>query len=298
MEKKILELAKTYLKDNYSFLYNKECNAYEFEVYTDYTDVLDTDTLINYLNKGYSKNDIEDEIIESYIDVMADEEYRIANEIYNYINKLNPDLLIDYDKDDLRELLLGYGLIYSTVDVEYIIGKSEIPVNIMLETHEAFNHEFDYNDFSCDINKFFEHAKENIENGYLDKNDYSIITLIESQGYTVEEFLNYVNDEKASENKFFDSLYNEYLNATSGCNSLVVHRYMTLNELEELKKQEKIKINTNDKIGFVSHVYGAGSMLSISLEKPFEVDKNNCEIVIDGTYGYGVTDIYGWLKSA
>ena len=229
MENKIVELSKEFLEKTYSFLYNKEYKAYEFEVYLDYTDIMDSDMLLDYLKKGYDRMSIIEELYDSYLESMNSEEDFVLNRIYEYIESIDDSLLDDFDTMDLRELLvLEEELFYVTVDFDRIINGATIPINIMLESDESFNREFGHNEFTYDINEYFEYVEENINAG-MDKEDFSIITLIESQGYTVDEFLNYVNDEKASGNKFFDSLYNEYLNVTSGCNSLIVHEETKIN---------------------------------------------------------------------
>src|SRR5690606_16102697 len=133
--------------------------------------------------------------------------------------------------------------------------------------------------------------QEMIENGELEEKDISIYRLLESQGYTIEEFLE--ANENETDNTFLNSLVIEIANTTTMCNSLVVVRKMSLSEFLDVLDKDSITITTKDKIGLVDFVYGGGSIIEINLERDFEVKKGEFELIIDGNYGYGIEEIYG-----
>ena len=311
LEKMLVDLAEKYLKDNFSYRYDKTFDSFKFEVYLGYDDVIETDTLLQLLKEYDNDLDlIRDYIFELYIESISDEETWVVEQIGNHLRDNGYEDLIEYYEEkfhgDLRELFLfNHSLFYVHLDIDYILNAT-VPVNIMLENDVAFDHEFNMNSFETpytDLLEYFKNVKEEIESGYLKEEDYSFINLLKSQGYTFDEYISYceyqlideIKDCKHKDSEFMSSLLSEMLNTTSECNSLTVLREMSFNELQELKEQEEIEIKINDTIGYVDHVVGAGSMINIKLEKPFKVKTKNISLMIDGEYGYGITEIYGYI---
>ena len=125
----------------------------------------------------------------------------------------------------------------------------------------------------------------------------SLLWLINQQGYTEEQL------QQAYElnNSFLKSIENEMENVTTSMNALTFFVNMTFKDYINLKekiaenKEYIIKIPKKAECGLVDYWHGAGSLLSIELEKPVEIPaKYIWTINLDDNIGsYGVGEIYG-----
>lgn len=299
LNEQIIEFAKKWLKENYSYAYNTENDCYEFSVYLDYQDNhMSEDTVKRIMRnvKTMTKDNVSDAIYE-YLDEMFlgatdyDENY-LFELLYDEMKEVEEFKDVDIEIYELKELLIfEEGLIFVYVDFNEIINNTEINVDIVLETEESFNNEHAHNCFYEGLETWNENIQEMIEYGELEEKDVSIYRLLESQGYTIEQLLD--ANENETNSKFLNSLVNEIANTTSMCNSLVVARKMSLNEFLDTLDKDSITITTKDKIGLVDFVYGGGSIIEINLERDFEVKKGEFELIVDGNYGYGIEEIYG-----
>ena len=304
--KKARQLFKEYAKDNYLDLVeeSKHEEYYENEEYIDYQDM-------GYLrmfvqdNAELSLNDMLDQLYENYIaydsDIIGTEYYR-ENFLNEYDEQLRA-LFSETEYEDNHESLFldDYISIRNTVDYASALEGIEVDVLVYLENEDAFDREMSNNDF---FNIFY---SEDDSDELLEMlSESSLKLLLQSQGYNLKDFvwfyladqdeLNSVSDqEKFSElndDKVFMSIYSEVFNAQN-LQSLVVPTQMTIKEIEHVKNADSYTVDKDSTIGYFGAIDGSGSMIEIDLNKDIELSKGEFKVVVDGQYGYSMSDVYG-----
>lgn len=292
---RVLGKFKLFLSENHKHSYDKESSSYVFGVYLDHNDTMCPYDIEEKINGGMSLLDLENYVYDNYLDNMTDEEVALVDDFMDYLESNDPSLheeAIAHLRSDLKEILIhSSGLVFFNLNLNRILSE-DIWVNIVLESEDSEDTEYSFNSSEAlrDLDLYEEMMKEEIEYG-ASKEDFSLISLLESQGCSLSHLKNYRDNGVSGTNNFLESLLEETENVTSGCNSLVVQRKMNIYEYEDFLKKDKIKIDKDDTIGYVSFVYGAGSLLGIKLQRDFET--KNFLIHLDGAYGYGIKDIYG-----
>lgn len=296
----VRELFREYAKDNY--LEEITTNEYQFEDYLDYRDKNEVEEFTQEkLSKGLDRLEIINELFDNYY--LYSEQYGIdyhRTEFESeYSEQLEEILGEDYQtyyfiNDWENEIVTLSG----NVDYESVVDNVELPVTILLEDYDSRNSEFGDNSF---YNIFYRVDYDNTDDiqELIDMlNDSSLETLLDKQGYSVEQFVQYLVDiynEKESpldDDKVFQSIKQEVDNAYNYV-ALTVCRIMTFKELEQLQQSDKITITTDDTIGYHGFIDGSGSLFEIELNNDMEFNTNDIEIVIDGSFGYGISDVYG-----
>src|SRR5699024_1702580 len=296
----VRELFREYAKDNY--LEEITTNEYQFEDYLDYRDKNEIEEFTQEkLSKGLDRLEIINELFDNYY--LYSEQYGIdyhRTEFESeYSEQLEEILGEDYQtyyfiNDWENEIVTLSG----NVDYESVVDNVELPVTILLEDYDSRNSEFGDNSF---YNIFYRVDYDNTDDiqELIDMlNDSSLETLLDKQGYSVEQFVQYLVDiynEKESpldDDKVFQSIKQEVDNAYNYV-ALTVCRIMTFKELEQLQQSDKITITTDDTIGYHGFIDGSGSLFEIELNNDMEFNTNDIEIVIDGSFGYGISDVYG-----
>lgn len=305
----IVVQARNFFGEKYSFSKNEETNCFEFEVYTDYRDTLETSTIIEAFESHSTiegaKNHLTDYLCESYMDAFWEYEYELAKEVVEYIkNKVDVSLVEQMDELNMldasfiREVLIDYDIISVGIDFEEIFSRSVLDVVISLENDVSINHEFGLNDFNGNLEEWIQTTQDMLESGEIKEEDISLITLLKSQGHTFEGFkkeveLYYDNADYAIQNEFISSLVYECSETTSPCNALVFTKKVNL--CEYLNGTVKIETIAKGSVcGYVDFVYGGGSLLGVHLEKDIDLTKIKHEVFVDcKRYGYSIKDIYG-----
>ena len=166
------------------------------------------------------------------------------------------------------------------------------------------------NVFLCESNKNSLYGEsfsvENYKNSILLKEELEkefnpIVFLIQSQGYEVEDLF---DKEKLENSKFLKSLKEEFENVSGTDYANLVFSKISANytDLMELENSEdNIKIPKEMSIvGLIDTNSGAGSSLSIELEKDLVINRDNAKIVSDFNdeqEGYSIQKIYGLVST-
>ena len=235
------------------------------------------DAVSDYLEELNSSNifEMEMNIVENVLKEYTD--YDIDSEEYQQLS------------DDLFEIL----------EQNFKIDMNEMEVlgNTRIE---------EINVFLCENNKNSLYGEsfsvENYKNPILLKEELEkefnpIVFLIQSQGYEVEDLF---DKEKLENSKFLKSLKEEFENVSGTDYANLVFSKISANytDLMELENSEdNIKIPKEmSMVGLIDTNSGAGSSLSIELEKNIIVNRDNAKIVSDFNdegEGYSVQRIFG-----
>ena len=296
----VRELFREYAKDKY--LEEITTNEYQFEDYLDYREKNEIEEFTQeQLSKGLDRLEIINELFDNYF--LYNEQYGIdyhRTEFESeYSEQLEEILGEDYQtyyfiNDWENEIVTLSG----NVDYESVVDNVKLPITILLEDYDSRNSEFGDNSF---YNIFYRVDYDNTDDiqELIDMlNDSSLKTLLDKQGYSVEQFVQYLVDiynEKESpldDDKVFQSIKQEVDNAYNYL-ALTVCRLMTFKEIENMRQSDKIKITTDDTIGYHGFIDGSGSLFEIKLNNDMEFNTRDIEIVIDGNLGYGISEVYG-----
>jgi len=239
------------------------------------------DAVSDYLEELNSSNifEMEMNIVENVLKEYTD--YDIDSEEYQQLS------------DDLFEIL----------EQNFKIDMNEMEVlgNTRIE---------EINVFLCENNKNSLYGEsfsvENYKNPILLKEELEkefnpIVFLIQSQGYEVEDLF---DKEKLENSKFLKSLKEEFENVSGTDYANLVFSKISANytDLMELENSEdNIKIPKEmSMVGLIDTNSGAGSSLSIELEKDIIVNRDNTKIVSDFNdeqEGYSIQKIYGLVST-
>ena len=239
------------------------------------------DAVSDYLEELNSSNifEMEMNIVENVLKEYTD--YDIDSEEYQQLS------------DDLFEIL----------EQNFKIDMNEMEVlgNTRIE---------EINVFLCENNKNSLYGEsfsvENYKNPILLKEELEkefnpIVFLIQSQGYEVEDLF---DKEKLENSKFLKSLKEEFENVSGTDYANLVFSKISANytDLMELENSEdNIKIPKEmSMVGLIDTNSGAGSSLSIELEKDIIVNRDNAKIVSDFNdeqEGYSIQKIYGLVST-
>ena len=84
----IVVQARNLFGEKYSFNMNEETNCFDFEVYTDYNDTLETSTIVEAFESHSTiegaRNHLIDYLCESYMDAFWEYEYDLSKEVVAY----------------------------------------------------------------------------------------------------------------------------------------------------------------------------------------------------------------------
>ena len=232
-------------------------------------------------------------------DYLADMNSTTINEMQMNVVEEVLKKYVDYDKySDEYERLSEQLLEMVEENFEIDINEMEVLGNTRIE---------EINVFLCENNKNSLYGEsfsmENYKNPILLKEELEkdkfnpVVFLIQSQGYEVEDLF---DKEKVENSKFLKSLKEEFENVsgTDYANlvfSKISANYTDLMELENSEDNIKIPKEMSF-VGLIDTNGGAGSLLSIELEKDIVINRDNAKIVSDFNdegEGYSVQRIFG-----
>lgn len=303
----IVEYARKCFKESGRYNVDAQGNI-EVEVYTDYTDTLSENTIkeafeLHGKNTERVSEYLHEHIFDSYLDAIFDLGYELCDEVAKYIeNNIDGDTYTEIEEAsldvcDIREILMDYSVISVYVDSDDILKRSSIDLIISLENDVSIDHEFSLSNFNGNVLGWIEETQEALNKGETNEKDISLITLLKSQGYTFEEFINeaetyFIKDHYKPKSKFIKSLLDECYNTASMCNALVFTKEVNL--LDYLKDSSISSVEKGARGGYIDFIYGSGSVIDIALEKDISLGCIEHEVFVDGQkYGYGFRDIYG-----
>lgn len=304
--KKARQLFKEYAENNCLGLV-EESKHEDYYCNEEYLDYRDMDYLENFVqdNSNLSFDDMVDKLWENYIDHDSDiigTEYFRENFLNEYENELsNMFKGTEYEDDHERLFYDDYISIRNTVD--YVSALEEIKVNVLvyLESEDAFDREMSNNDF---FNIFY--GEDDMDELLEGLSESSLKLLLQSQGYNIKDFVwfyltsedevNSVADKEKFNNlnndKVFMSIYSEVFNAQN-LQSLVVPTQMTIKEIEHVNNADNYTVDKDSTIGYFGAVDGSGSLIEIELNNDIELSKGEFKVVVDGQYGYSMSEVYG-----
>lgn len=311
LENIILFHARKFFKSTQSPIELDSEGNFTFEVYTDYNDMLDENTI----NKAFElfegctekiRDYLNEHIRQCYIDYISEMEMEFSKQVQEYIvSNVDSDTHAELlelnmlDVDAIRDILVEYSVLSITVDHSDILKRSDIDLVICLEGGVSKNHEFTLNNFNGDVLEWIEETKQLIEDEEISECDISLISLLKSQGFTLTDFeneaLRYFNEEKyQTSNKFIHTLIDECYNTTSMCNALVALKRINLNDYLNGDTTSIKVIEKGTPCGYVDFIYGGGSVLNIVLDKDIQLSSIPHEKFADGSkYRYSIKEIYG-----
>lgn len=304
--KKARQLFKEYAENNCLELV-EESKHEDYYCNEEYLDYRDMDYLEDFVqdNSNLSFDDMVDKLWENYIDHDSDiigTEYFRENFLNEYENELsNMFKGTEYEDDHERLFYDDYISIRNIVD--YVSALEEIKVNVLvyLESKDAFDREMSNNDF---FNIFY--GEDDMDELLEGLSESSLKLLLQSQGYNLKDFvwfyltsedeLNSVADKEKFNNlnndKVFMSIYSEVFNAQN-LQSLVVPTQMTIKEIEHVNNADNYTVDKDSTIGYFGAVDGSGSLIEIELNNDIELSKGEFKVVVDGQYGYSMSEVYG-----
>ena len=304
--KKARQLFKEYAENNCLELV-EESKHEDYYCNEEYLDYRDMDYLEDFVqdNSNLSFDDMVDKLWENYIDHDSDiigTEYFRENFLNEYENELsNMFKGTEYEDDHERLFYDDYISIRNTVD--YVSALEDIKVNVLvyLESEDAFDREMSNNDF---FNIFY--GEDDMDELLEGLSESSLKLLLQSQGYNLKDFvwfyltsedeLNSVADKEKFNNlnndKVFMSIYSEVFNAQN-LQSLVVPTQMTIKEIEHVNNADNYTVDKDSTIGYFGAVDGSGSLIEIELNNGIELSKGEFKVVVDGQYGYSMSEVYG-----
>lgn len=304
--KKARQLFKEYAENNCLELVeeSKHEDYYQNEEYLDYQDM---DYLEDFVqdNSNLSFDDMVDKLWENYInhdsDIIGTEYFR-ENFLNEYENELsNMFKGTEYEDDHERLFYDDYISIRNTVDYVSALEDIKVDVLVYLESEDAFDREMSNNDF---FNIFY--GEDDMDELLEGLSESSLKLLLQSQGYNLKDFvwfyltsedeLNSVADKEKFNNlnndKVFMSIYSEVFNAQN-LQSLVVPTQMTIKEIEHVNNADNYTVDKDSTIGYFGAVDGSGSLIEIELNNDIELSKGEFKVVVDGQYGYSMSEVYG-----
>ena len=299
MRKKVITLLEKFAKD----IYCKFDSGYlEVEYHFDYGEIdYIQDHVRKLIKEGVTdREELRFTILEQLYD----------NELYgdNMLTVIQEQFLHEYRKE-LKKITDDWVLIddeylffdldidvYFSYDIDDIINDTKLDILVLLENENAFDQEFGNNNF-MDMHMYAKTKEDYTE--YLE--DSSINLLLESQGYTLDQLIDYMYydlDDFSEElnrlrsDEVFISIVAELENAQN-YQSLVLLTQMNVAEYLIVKELDNYLISKNSVIGYVGLVDGSGSILEVKLKNDIALGKDEFKIKLDGSFGYSVKDIYG-----
>lgn len=257
----------------------------EYELYADYDDYLGDEDVAAIID-----SDSPDEKFYHMFDYifLGDEDDYIIDEFNEFLNKKGVPEISREDFFD-ADLHSHYTIVPNYA--HYL--NQEYKCRIIIDTGDG---NYDYTLNPSYYNGYKGASEDDSE--HIGK-PASLVWLAETQGYSLEDLRNALEDGDIKDPKgFLQSVRQEAVNTTTGMNALVVLCRATLGELIKAKQNKcNITIKGNGcNIGLVDIWNGGGSVLEIQLEKPItipfeyirefttDVDKHHT-YSIDGIYG-------------
>ena len=271
-----------------------------FEIYVDYRDELDKSTIKEIFES--------DRPLDAFYEIIGDWDwFENANYEYDYI--INEQLdLPDEIKEDYRSEIFDMLSEQIAYEIPYDHFDETVGFDVFMHDPESANRE--YYDMIV-----FEETDEQDEYGNYKKQLTEINSMLTkflaTQGYTAEQFIDYVNNKK-SDDKFLESLVQEILDSDYGDGRGCQVTFLVQAPITEMAKviQEggKIVIPKDAECGLVETFNGSGGTLGIVLKnniegslkekgKPSYQADGDFEVYYKDGYHYNVDEIYGLVPS-
>ena len=297
---------KAFLERKYGkWQYDEKNGCYFDEPYVDYNDELTDKDIKNILEQEEPEWALEDMLSDCY----QDTEWQYRDDIIDKFQKTEEGS--KYDWDEINDELVD--MWYLKIPFEHY-KKQEVCMDILVDTGDM---NYDYT-----LNAVYPHYNGRKDDEIDDK--ASLVWLAKTQGYTKEQLQNQLTngEDKLDVKGFLETVYQEVINCSTACPTLIFPIKMTL---EQAMKICKI-INKRDKNGYkyepeeredcgsviidknvdctlYDYWAGGGGCWGIELEKDVELPiKFIHKAVPDGSLDYSMKRCYGctsecWKKA-
>ena len=269
LEKEVINV----LKEIWYLDYNEKGKYFETDIYVDYNDRLSESEIMEIMESDNPHETLNDIIFNAYEESYSNTQGEIISDIRADLGEKG----IEIDDTVCEIIIDNVKINYPT---EHFLNNTELYVNIGLDTGDG---NYDYTLNGC--NEIHEES--------------SMLWLALQQGYSREEYNNFILEEEFTISDFLESAYYEVTNRTTDIGKLTFFVKMTLGELIELrevinqKKDFTITLDKNTYGGLVDIWNGAGSVLGLKLEKDIVIPSDILTIEVDGENGYSIENIYG-----
>ena len=279
-----------------SVCFRDERGNFYTEIYADYRDELDDQSLKKLCNAENPREQFYEWLDEAYLECIWDYEDQVIKEVLK--DEDFAEIASKLDEDEVRDHLRD--MFYVKLPEEHYLNQ-DILVDILVDTGDA-NYDYTLNNFTphydaCDNEPISEES--------------SLLWLARQQGYTKTQ-LKQAMRERPSEKNFMRSLYDEINNACTHMNTLTFMVKMTLEEyftltdaiIQEREKNESyslkgrkgrgwILLDKSTTTGLYDPWNGSGGCLEIHLDKDVRLPIRCIETAKhDGCRGYSIREIY------
>ncbi|PGK52186.1 hypothetical protein CN918_30810 [Priestia megaterium] len=192
----------------------------------------------------------------------------------------------DYDEHEshIREF------VKETVDFNFPYEhylKQKINVNIIVDTGDGIR------DYTC--NNIISCSNSDGKEKDIDERS-SLLWLAQQQGYTKEQLLDAVIHDNTLESTFLQTVRDESRNIASLSNALCLFVKMTLEQYMEISNNENeqpLSLDKTTSCGLFDTFHGAGSLLTIELEKNVVIPASYIKLRLDEEFRFSVSQVYG-----
>lgn len=297
---------KAFLEREYGkWQYDEKSGCYFDEAYVDYDDKLSDKDIGRILEKKDPESELECLLYDYY----SEAEREASDELIKEFQKTEEGQKYDYDEicDEL------VGIWYFKIPYEYY-KRQEVCIDVLVDTGDM---NYDYT-----LNAVYPHYSGCKDDKIDDK--ASLVWLAKTQGYTKEQLQNQLTngEDKHDVKGFLESVYQEIINCSTSCPTLVFPIKMTLEQamkickiinkrdeggykynLEERKDCGSIIIDKTVECALYDYDAGGGGCWGIELEKDVELPVKFIYMAIpDGVLPYSMGSCYGvasecWKKA-
>lgn len=297
---------KTFLEREYEKLqYDEKNGCYFDEAYVDYDDKLSDKAVANILKQEEPELELEDMLIDCY----QDTEWQYRDDIIDKFQKTEEGA--KYDWDEINDELVD--MWFLKIPFEHY-RKQEVCMDVFVDTGDM---NYDYT-----LNAVYPHYNGRKDDKINDK--ASLVWLAKTQGYTKEQLQNQLTNgkDKRDVKGFLETVYQEVINCSASCPTLIFPIKMTLEqamkickiinkrdkngykyEPEEREDCGSIIIDKNVECALYDYDVGGGGCWGIELEKDIELPVKFIYMAIpDGVLHYSMSRCYGvtsecWKKA-
>lgn len=303
---KLHDELKAFLEREYGkWQYDEKNGCYFDEPYVDYNDELTDKDIENILEQEEPEWALEDMLSDCY----QDTEWQYRDDIIEKFQKTEEGS--KYDWDEINDELVD--MWYLKIPFEHY-RKQEVCMDVLVDTGDM---NYDYT-----LNAVYPHYNGREDDEIDDK--ASLVWLAKTQGYTKEQLQNQLTngEDKLDAKGFLETVYQEVINCSTSCPTLIFPIKMTLKqamkickiinkrdkngykyEPEEREDCGSIVIDKNVDCTLYDYWAGGGGCWGIELERDVELPiKSIHKAVPDGSLDYSMKRCYGctsecWKKA-
>lgn len=295
-ENKLYNELKAFLEREYGkWQYDEKNGCYFDEAYVDYDDKLSDKDIGQILEKKEPESWLEYLLYDYY----SEAEWEARDELIMKFQKTEEGSKYDYNEID-EELV---GIWYFKIPYEYY-KRQEVCMDVLVDTGDM---NYDYT-----LNAVYPHYNGREDDEIDDK--ASLVWLAKTQGYTKEQLQNQLTngEDKLDVKGFLETVYQEIINCSASCPTLIFPIKMTLEQamkickiinkrdeggykynLEEREDCGSIVIDKNVECALYDYWSGGGGCWGIELEKDVELPiKFIHKAVPDGSLDYSMEHCY------